>query len=135
MIASSSTSSSTTSEFLDYSTILKAAMAISVQIDMEKLLVKMLEIMMENAGAGRGFLIMSGKGGPVLRAGTDSRGKVVSFNSMLIEGTEEFSEIVVNYVFRTGENVIIHDAYLDEPIFEGSLYRKRRDLNPFCACL
>ena len=47
---------------LDISTIIKASQAISSEIELEKLLPKMMKIAMENAGAQKGFLMLMRRG-------------------------------------------------------------------------
>jgi len=50
---------STTITSLDVSTVIKSFQAISSEIDLDKLLVKLIEILIENAGAQRGCLLLA----------------------------------------------------------------------------
>ena len=60
---------------LDFSSVLKATQALSSEIVMEKLLASLLEVVIENAGAERGWLLQQHAGGWIIEA-QGSRGKV-----------------------------------------------------------
>ncbi len=52
---------SETAKTIDLSTIIKASQTISGEIVLSKLLVRMMKIAMENAGAQNGFIILKDK--------------------------------------------------------------------------
>ena len=54
-------SSTTGGSFLDLNTVIKASQTISGEIQLGKLLEKMMKILFENAGAERGFFILKQK--------------------------------------------------------------------------
>ncbi len=53
---------------LDFSTVMKAARAIAGEIELDKLLGKLMRIVIENAGAERGYLILEQDDEPQIRA-------------------------------------------------------------------
>ena len=57
-----SDTTTTLSDVLDLSTVMKASQAISSEIALEKLLTKMMQIVIENAGAERGVLLFEEDG-------------------------------------------------------------------------
>lgn len=69
--ASNATRTSTgyrTGGYLDLATVMKAAQAISGEIMLDKLLARLMEIVIENAGAERGALLLSEDGEWVVKA-------------------------------------------------------------------
>jgi PAS domain S-box-containing protein len=98
---------------LDVTSVMKAAQAISGEIVLEQLLAKLMQIVIENAGAQKGFLILEEEGRLVIEAeGAVDQAQVVTLQSMPIEapGRAPLSTAIVNYVARTRESVILHDA-------------------------
>lgn len=100
---------------LDLATALKASQAISGEIVLGTLLGKMMEIVIESAGAQRGFLIIQHKGqyrieaeGLVTGAGGDA--EVTVLQSIPLAETDALCAAVVNYVTRTNSNVVLNDA-------------------------
>lgn len=110
---------------LDLATVMKASQAISQEIVLDKLLEKLMKILMENAGAQKGTLILNNQGKLLIEA----EGSLVTdpvqessipelviqvLQSISIEESEADSprlpRSIVNYVARTKENVVIHDA-------------------------
>src|SRR5215212_401714 len=93
---------------LDFSSILKATQALSSEIVMEKLLASLLEVVIENAGAERGWLLQQDAQGWIIEA-QGSRGKVeVLPNSRADRLMVPVS--LFSYVARTQENVVLGDA-------------------------
>ena len=96
---------------LDLSAIVKATQAISSQIDLEKLMTDMMTVIIENAGAEKGFLVQKEEERQEIRASISSNsGQTKIRRTLLDENSKELSETIVRYVFRTGENVVLHDA-------------------------
>jgi len=97
---------------LDFLSVLKASQAISGEIDLEKLLTTMIKIVIENAGAERGCLIMKKDGGLVIEAeGSFVTDEVTVLRSIAVDSTPaRVPAAIVNYVWRTKENVVLNDA-------------------------
>jgi predicted ATPase/class 3 adenylate cyclase/tRNA A-37 threonylcarbamoyl transferase component Bud32 len=93
---------------LDIGTVLKASAAISREIDLNRLLEKLLAIVLENAGAQRGALLLD-DGGLRLRAAGDTSEVLVGQDAAL-EDCEDLPRSVLRYVVRTRETVIEPDA-------------------------
>jgi diguanylate cyclase (GGDEF)-like protein len=97
---------------LDLASVLKVSQTIAEEIVLERLLDKVLSIVMENAGAQRGFLINSdeqGNLGVILEAESASYTKRV-FEPEPLELRGDLSSAIVYYVARTGERLVLHDA-------------------------
>lgn len=105
-----STSSSGSEATLDLSSIMKASQAISGEIHLDQLLRQLMSIIMESAGAGRGFLILTSKGRLVIEAQTRIGQEPSIFHTVPVEGNQELSSSIINFVARTQETVILEDA-------------------------
>ncbi len=96
---------------LDLTTIVKASQALASEIVLEKLLDKLLKIVMENAGAQTSCLILDNGGNLQIKAtGSVEENRVIQYQSYSIETSQKLPMSIVNYVARTQENVVIDDA-------------------------
>ncbi|MGB7443381.1 MAG: AAA family ATPase [Coleofasciculaceae cyanobacterium] len=123
------TGSSTYSE-LDFTTVMKASQTLSEEIVLDKLLAKLMRIIIENAGAQKGFLILETKGKLLIEAeGSVDTDDVTVLQSIPVQFVWEpddkllISHIIVNYVARTRESVVLNNAEND-PKFANSPYIK-----------
>ena len=118
---SSTSIGSTTSgaSLLDISTVLKASRALSREINLEKLLTRMMELILENAGASRGFLLLESGGELRIEAALEQGKRRVGatgvwiLQSQALRENKELSHSIVRYVARSGESQVIHDASLE----------------------
>jgi predicted ATPase/GAF domain-containing protein/tRNA A-37 threonylcarbamoyl transferase component Bud32 len=112
-IANSSTTSSS-SEVLDATTIIKASQTLASEIILEDLLEKLMTILIENAGAQTGFLILKKQGQLFIEAkGIADTSEIVVCQSVLTETSQQLPNSLINYVVRTREDVILIDATCD----------------------
>ncbi|HEY9667057.1 MAG TPA: AAA family ATPase [Coleofasciculaceae cyanobacterium] len=105
-----STSSSTESgTALDFATVMKASQAVSGEIMLDKLLATLMKILIENVGAQIGYLILETEGQWSIEAssGVDCD-TITVLQSIPLENRLPVS--VINYVARTKETVVKHDA-------------------------
>jgi class 3 adenylate cyclase/GAF domain-containing protein len=111
------TTGSSTSSELDLTTVMKASQTLSEEIVLDKLLAKLMRIIIENAGAQKGFLILEKKGKLLIEAeGSADKDGVTVLQSIPVHSVWEpgdkllMSHIIVNYVARTRESVVFNDA-------------------------
>jgi histidine kinase len=108
------TTSMVQSTILDITSVLKAATAISGEIILSKLLNNLMNVVIENAGAHYGFLILDRDGELVIEAMINKENKETNILEHLpIKNTNLLSEAIVNFVKRTGESIVINDAAND----------------------
>jgi PAS domain S-box-containing protein len=102
----------TTSESnLDITTVMKASQTISGEIMLDKLMSSLMKILIESAGAERGYLILSSQEKLFIQAeGTINSQQVTVWQSIPLEDCQELSSAIVNYVARTQESVVLDDA-------------------------
>jgi predicted ATPase/serine phosphatase RsbU (regulator of sigma subunit)/tRNA A-37 threonylcarbamoyl transferase component Bud32 len=109
LLMSSVTPRMTSSVVLDLESVMKAAQTLSGEIVLKKLFEKMMHIVIENAGAQRGFLILEKNEQWVIEAeGTVEDEKVRVLHSLPIEN--HLPEAIISYVARTCDNVVLANA-------------------------
>lgn len=100
---------------LDHFSVMKAAQAIASEIELEKLLTKLMRIAIENAGAERGSLILEHEGEPFVHAeGLMDAAEVKLHDAIPLDQTQSLPVSIVNYVRRTSENIVLADAQSDD---------------------
>lgn len=103
------TSGTRSGEILDFATIMKASQAISSEIVLDKLLATLMKILIENAGAQLGYLILETQGKLFIEAsGSVHEDNVTVLKSISIENCLPAS--IINYVARTRKTVLKNDA-------------------------
>ncbi|MCT7972049.1 PAS domain S-box protein [Laspinema olomoucense] len=112
---------------LDLVSVLKSSAALTREIEIEKLLGALMKILIENAGAQKGYLIGEENGEWIVQAAIDEK-LVTSQPGIPLkavgEGTEDqdwLSAAIVRYVIRTRETVALNDATAEGP-FQGDRY-------------
>ncbi|HYX14596.1 MAG TPA: AAA family ATPase [Nostoc sp.] len=109
-------SAATKVEALDLETVLKASHAIASEILLDKLLAKLMTILIENAGAQTGYLILPTQDEWRVEAmGSIGNETVAVLQSIPLESksadsTPYLPTALINYVVRTQESVILDNA-------------------------
>ncbi len=107
---------------LDLSTILKASQAISQEIEREKLLNILMNIVVENAGAQKGFLILEHNNNLFVEAeGALEKINKGGFRTIPVSESQKLSPAIILYVKRTKENIVLRDAS-EEGLFVSDPY-------------
>jgi PAS domain S-box-containing protein len=110
-ISITTSSGQTTSDVLDLSSVLKASQTISSEIIQSSLLEKLMKIVIENAGAQTGFLILEKDGQLLIEAeGNVEQDEVILIHAFPSETSERLPESIINYVARTKEDIVLADA-------------------------
>lgn len=99
---------------LDLATVLKASTAISSEIVLKNLLRTMMKIVIENAGAQRGILLLELDGELLIQARHDGADDIEVLQSAPIAASDLVAESVIQYVNNTHESVVVNDARNDE---------------------
>ena len=121
---------------LDLTAVMKASQAISGEILLDKLLSSLMKILMENAGAQRGYLILSTQGQLLIEAeGTINSQQVTVLQSIPVETCQELSSAIVNYVARTQESVVLDDAVRDGQFTNDPYIQKYQPKSILCVPL
>jgi predicted ATPase/signal transduction histidine kinase/CheY-like chemotaxis protein/tRNA A-37 threonylcarbamoyl transferase component Bud32 len=119
------TTGNSSGEALDLATVMKASQAISGEIVLEQLLSSLIQILIENAGAQTGCLILHKDGGWVIEASgeVDSSARYEIYATRVLQSipiNNHLPVAIINYVVRTKESLVLNDAtregsFTDEP--------------------
>lgn len=97
--------------YFDFYSVIKATQTLSGEIFIDKLLAKMIQLLLENAGAQRVVLILTGKAQPMIAAeGWSDRPQVEVLSSRPMAETDNLPKSIINLVLRTKETVLLADA-------------------------
>ncbi|OUL32240.1 hypothetical protein BV378_00300 [Nostoc sp. RF31YmG] len=122
----SGTTSNPSSIAFDLATVMKASLAISSEIELDKLLNSLMKTLIENAGAQTGFLILENSGKWAIEASCElNDGEKVCATRVLqsLPTANHLPESIINYVIHTHECVILNDAtregnFINEPYIQ-----------------
>ena len=107
---------------LDFATVIKASQALAGEIALDKLLAKLMTILLENGGAQKGFLVLSDRGKLTIEAtGEVDREQIKVLQAFPLEGSENLPFGMLQYVARTQEDVVLSDA-TNEGVFTKESY-------------
>lgn len=108
---------------LDFDALMKASLTISGEIVFEQLVDNLMEILIENAGAERCFLVMEDNGELFVECSIDIANEVETrTQTRPVSHNQEFLSLaVVLYVYRTLESVVLGDA-ANDPKFSRDEY-------------
>jgi predicted ATPase len=100
-------------ENLDLATVQKASQAISGEIHLGRLLEKLMNIVVTNAGAQNGFLLLKDEDGLFVEAeAIAGRDEIKVLGHLPYAGREDISTAIINYVLRVSKMIVLNDAEL-----------------------
>jgi len=121
---------------VDMFSIVKGSQLISSELDLQRLVPKMLGVMAENAGAERGALILTRKNGHLVEAEMREAGAVQNLEPALpYDQYESVSAAVVNYVLHSGQNVVLDNALAEGRFVNDPYVRSQRVRSLLCMNL
>jgi class 3 adenylate cyclase len=139
---SETSSGGESSELLDLATVMKANQVIAGEMILDKLLAKLMKILIENAGAQKGFLILEQAGKLLIEAeGAAQEDSVTVLQSIPIEpvgvhgSTPLLSSAIINYVARTKESVVLNDATREGQFTKDSYTTQNKPKSILCVPL
>lgn len=101
---------------LDMETVVKVSKAISSEIVLDRLVEKIMDLSVTNAGAQKGFLVLKNDTGLAVEAGLDPDAQPGRIERPVpLESCPGLSHAIVSYVFRSQEPVILADACREGP--------------------
>ncbi|QDZ38737.1 AAA family ATPase [Euhalothece natronophila Z-M001] len=130
-ISIDSTTSSDTQD-LDLMSIIKASQSLAAEIILDDLLGKLIQIVVENAGAQLGYLILEKEGQLYLEASAHSE-EIHSYQSLPIQNSQQLPLSIINYVVRTKDNVILDEATTEELFSRDPYITKNQPQSVLCT--
>jgi len=125
----------TTDDSFDMSTIFRATRAISEGIVLETLIQELVRLLLQNAGAQTGALILERDGRLVVEAHASTDGDQLATPPVPLEGDPRVTAGIVHYVARTRETVVLHDAAREGMFVFDPQVVARRPKSILCAPL
>ncbi|MFP4338073.1 MAG: AAA-like domain-containing protein, partial [Halothece sp.] len=126
-----STTSSDTQD-LDLMTIIKASQSLAAEIVLDDLLAKLIQIVVENAGAQLGYLILEKDSQLFLEASAE-REDINSSQSLPLQDSQHLPLSIINYVARTKDNVILDEATTAELFSRDSYITQNEPQSILCT--
>jgi len=121
-------------EMLDLSTILKVSRTISREINLSELLKKIMRIVIENAGAQHGVLILKKNDRWAIEVEGDAEKNVMKLTgSTELEESNNISKSVIHYAIRTKQDVVLDDASNDEMFGSDPYIMKNQPKSVLCS--
>lgn len=121
---------------LDLETVLKASSALSGEIVLPRLLKKMMQIILENAGAQTGFLIMEKGGERFIEAEIKADNEEIKIlQSVPVHQSGRLAESIINYVYLTEETVILDDVGKSQLFANDEFIKKHECKSVLCVPL
>ncbi|MFV8754081.1 protein kinase domain-containing protein [Nannocystaceae bacterium ST9] len=121
------------SQALDLATVTRASQAISSEIDLDRLLARMMRIILLNAGANRGFLILEAEEDFRIEAAASSEGSEVELDRKRSLQDADLAVSIVRHVLRSGENVVLEDAHRNSAFSSDPHVVRRRLKSVLCT--
>lgn len=122
----------TLTNIVDVDTILKSTYTLSEEIVLDELLRKMLKIVMENAGAEEGFLLLEKGNEWMVEAEISvNQPTIKTLHSLPLNSDENLVEPficreIINYVLRTQKSVVLSDATHNKEFSQSRYIQKKQ---------
>jgi PAS domain S-box-containing protein len=118
---------------LDIETVIKASQALSSEIDLPKLIEKLMRIAVEHAGAQRGLLVLLRGDEPQIEAEAVAGHKRVDVTVRRAAATpSEIPQSALHYVIRTRARVVLDDASVANLYAQDEYVRAKRTRSVLC---
>ena len=121
-------------ENLDLATVIKGSQAVSGEIVLEKLIDTLMRIVLENAGAQTGHLLLAHDGRLVLtaQAGVEQQTIQVRLHPDQPPPESALPASVINYVRRSQQRVLLVDATQANPFATDDYFARRQPKSVLC---
>ncbi|MEG4817273.1 AAA family ATPase [Microcoleus sp. K5-D4] len=127
------TTSSSLGDFLDLATFIKSAQAINGEIVLEKLVTKLIKIILENAAAQKVVLLLLKNDILCIEAtGSFAEDKVTLLPSIPVETRQDVPLSVINYVHRSQKHLVLDNATVVEPFKVDTYIQKYQPKSILC---
>ncbi len=112
----------------DLLTVMKVSQALSGEITLEKLLTRLIKIILENAGAEKAVILLKNDDGLYIEAEYSAGEQNPNIlQSIPLENCMIVPESIIHFVIRTGETVALENATAEQ-LFSNDPYIQKKDL-------
>ena len=127
------TSSGARMNNLDFTTVMKVSSLISREIKLDRLLGKTMHLSITNAGAQSGFLILESDGQLTVQASEHvETGEKKVLQAIPLTHCPDLSQAIVNYVYHSGESLILGNAVEEGPFTSDPYILEKRCKSIIC---
>jgi PAS domain S-box-containing protein len=112
-ISGEETISADSLRLLDLTSILKTSQTISSEVNLAKLLVNIMTILIENAGAQKGAFLLVASGNLLVQAEYTLKGQIHTLQQQPLSQWESGARSLIEYVKRTQQPVLLGNASTD----------------------
>ncbi|WP_017306230.1 AAA family ATPase [Spirulina subsalsa] len=121
---------------LDIKTFVKASETIARELLLDELLSQLMRLLIENAGAQKGYLILEDRGKLLIEAeGTTEHKNIVLFRSTPIKESKKLAESIIYYVARTQESIVLNNAMQEERFNQDPYIKAQQPQSILCSPL
>jgi predicted ATPase/serine phosphatase RsbU (regulator of sigma subunit) len=121
---------------LDMGSVQKASQILSEEIHLDKLLEKLLKIMITNSGARKGTIILSYKEGLFIEGeATADNDQVTVLQHLPVNEYNNIARVIINYVYRTKQTIVLDDAATNGEFLNDTYIEKNQSKSLFCTPL
>jgi signal transduction histidine kinase len=119
---------------LDMLSLTKAALAIAGEIHLDKLMSKLMNVVVENAGAQRGYLVIERDGRWRIEAAgqADESENLDVILPTPLQGCSAVAESVIQYVIRTREDLVLGDVRRDSRFANDPVVQRKQLQSVLC---
>jgi class 3 adenylate cyclase len=117
---------------LDLASVIKASTTISGEVVLSKLLSVLMNIVIENAGAQRAFILLERKGELFIEAQVETDSEATDVHHMPFFKSGKLAESVVSFVSRTKESIVMDDAVSDTRFHADEYIRQQKPISVLC---
>jgi class 3 adenylate cyclase len=117
---------------LDMASVLKASTIISGEVILSKLLSVLMNVVIENAGAQRGFILLERKGELFIEAQVEAVGEVTEVHHIPFAKSDKLAASVVAFVSRTKESIVLDDAPADSRFHADEYIQQHQPISVLC---
>ncbi len=118
---------------IDIASVIKASQAISDEIVLERLLGRLMTLVIENVGAQRALLVMKRHNRLFVEAEAGLDGEPQFFTGMALDDSPLLPVSIVNYVARTQQNVVIGGSKDPEMFIQDRYIQLRQPRSLLCS--
>jgi predicted ATPase/class 3 adenylate cyclase/tRNA A-37 threonylcarbamoyl transferase component Bud32 len=123
-------------EALDFSSVMKASEAIAREIELAPLVTRLMEILLESAGAECGVLLVNQQGTlQAAASGAITQGTTAIQPQQLGEAAPSWPLAIVQYVMRTQQSLVLANASQDVRFGQDAYIQARQPQSVLCAPL
>ncbi|KAA0992129.1 hybrid sensor histidine kinase/response regulator [Dyadobacter aurulentus] len=117
---------------LDLATLMKASTAISSEVVFGKLMEKLMQFAIENAGAQSGYFILDWGGELFIEARRSVIDEFSDIRKLRLADSDQVPATIIEHVFHSKSDVVLHDALASEIFKNDPVVAKREIRSALC---